>query len=306
MTGFLARRLALALPVVWVVVSLVFGLIHFVPGDPVAQMLGDGAAVREVARVRHELGLDRPIAQQYAAYITGLLRGDLGISIRNQAPVWEVIRASYPATVELTVAALLFSLITAIPMGAIGALRRNSLSDRMIGVVSLAGIAIPNFALGPLLILAFSIGLGLLPVSGRAGAMSVILPAITLGGGLAAMTTRMTRASLIEELSRDYVRTARAKGLSETAAVFRHAFRNGLVPLITTLGLQTGSLLAGAVVTETIFAWPGVGRLTVQAINARDYPLAQGCILVIALSYIAVNLVTDALYALADPRIRHD
>jgi peptide/nickel transport system permease protein len=306
MFAFILRRVALTLPVAWIVVSLVFGLVHFVPGDPVAQMLGEGAAVTEVSRVRHELGLDRPILEQYTAYLKGLARGDLGISIRNQTPVTESILNAYPATLELAAAALIFSLIVAIPMGALAAIRRGRWIDRLIGAISLFGVSMPNFALGPILILAFSIGLGALPVSGRGGLAHVILPAVTLGGALAAMTTRMTRASLLEELHRDYMRTARAKGLSEVAALFRHAFRNGLIPLITILGLQTGSLLAGAIVTETVFSWPGVGRLTVQAINARDYPLLQGCVLTIALSYIAINLLTDALYALADPRIRYD
>jgi peptide/nickel transport system permease protein len=306
MAAFILRRIALTLPVVWIVVTLVFGMIHFVPGDPVAQMLGEGAAVSEVARVREELGLNRPILEQYFTYMKGLIRGDMGISIRNQIPVAEAIRTSYPATLELTAAALVFSLLVAIPMGAIGAIRQGGTIDRLIGAVSLIGVSLPNFALGPILILLFSIGLGLLPVSGRGGVAHTVLPAITLGGGLAAMTTRMTRASLLEELHRDYVRTARAKGVSEFAATFRHAFRNGLIPLITVLGLQTGALLAGAIVTETIFSWPGLGRLTVQAINARDYPLIQGCVLTIALSYIAINLLTDALYALADPRIRHE
>jgi peptide/nickel transport system permease protein len=306
MAGFIGRRIALTFPAAWIVVSLVFGLIHLVPGDPVAQMLGEGAAVTEVARIRHELGLDRPITEQYVAYMKGLLRGDLGVSIRNQAPVWEVIKGSYPATLELAAAALVFSLIAAIPMGVLGAIQKGRAVDRLIGAVSLIGVSMPNFALGPILILAFSIGLGLLPVSGRGSAAHTILPAITLGGALAAMTTRMIRASLVEELHRDYVRTARAKGVSETAAISRHALRNGLIPLITVLGLQTGALLAGAIVTETIFSWPGVGRLTVQAINARDYPLVQGCVLTIALSYIAINLLTDALYALADPRIRYE
>jgi peptide/nickel transport system permease protein len=269
-------------------------------------MLGEGAAVTEVARMRRELGLDRPIVEQYWAYIKALLRGDLGASIRFQSPVLQVIGNAYPATIELTVAALAFSLIAAVPLGTLGAIRQGRATDRLIGAISLFGVSIPNFALGPILILAFSIGLGLLPVSGRGGLLHTVLPAITLGSALAAMTTRMVRSSLVEEMHRDYMRTARAKGLSETAALSRHALRNGLIPLITVLGLQTGALLAGAIVTETIFSWPGVGRLTIQAISARDYPLVQGCVLTIALSYIAINLVTDALYAFADPRIRYE
>jgi peptide/nickel transport system permease protein len=269
-------------------------------------MLGEGAAGTEVERVRHDLGLDLPITAQYAAYMKGLARGDLGISIRNRVPVAEAIRAAYPATLELAAGSLLFSLFLAVPMGVAAALRRGRALDRAIGVISLFGVSAPNFALGPILILCFSIGLGWLPVSGRGGLAHLALPAITLGAALAAITTRMTRASMIEELRRDYVRTARAKGLGEMAVLFRHAFRNGMAPILTILGLQAGSLLAGAIVTETIFSWPGLGRLTVQAIAARDYPLIQGCILTVAFSYIAVNLVTDTLYAVADPRIRHE
>ena len=198
------------------------------------------------------------------------------------------------------------SLVLAIPAGVIAAVRRGTLIDRAIGVFSLLGVSLPNFALGPLLILLFSIVLGLLPVSGRGGISHLILPALTMGGALAAITTRMVRASMLEEIQQDYVRTARAKGLPERVVLFRHALRNGLLPVITILGLQTGALLAGAIITETIFAWPGLGRLTVQAINARDYPLLQGCILTISLSYILINLLTDAIYSVVDPRIRYE
>jgi ABC-type dipeptide/oligopeptide/nickel transport system permease component len=306
MAAFLCRRLALTVPVVGIVVTLVFALIHLVPGDPVAQMLGEGAPQREVQRLRGELGLDRPILEQYRIYVFGLLRGDLGISFRNQQPVVESILARYPATLELAVAAIAVSLVFSIPAGIVGAVNRGRAVDSTIGVFSLLGLSLPNFALGPLLILVFSIVLGLLPVSGRGGVYHLILPALTMGTALAAITTRMVRASMLEELQQDYIRTARAKGLPETVVLFRHAFRNGLLPVITILGLQTGSLLAGAIITETVFAWPGLGRLTVQAINARDYPLLQGCILTISLSYILINLLTDAIYSVVDPRIRYD
>jgi peptide/nickel transport system permease protein len=304
MVAFIVRRIALTLPVAWIVVTLVFGLIHLVPGDPIAQMLGEGASVTEVARLRHELGLDRPVMEQYGAYLVGLYHGNLGVSFRDQQPVASSIRSRYPATIELAVAALAFSLLFSIPAGVISAIRKGRIADRALGLVSLLGVSLPNFALGPLLILLFSIGLGLLPVSGRDGISHLILPAVTLGMGIAAMTMRMVRSSMLEEIHQDYVRTARAKGLPERTVLFKHALRNGLLPVITILGLQTGALLAGAFVTETIFSWPGLGRLTIQAINARDYPLVQGCILTITLTYILVNLLTDVMYSVIDPRIR--
>jgi peptide/nickel transport system permease protein len=304
MVAFVVRRMALTLPVVWLVVTLVFALIHLVPGDPIAQMLGEGASVTEVARLRHELGLDRPVLEQYRAYLVGLSHGNLGLSFRDQQPVSTSIEARYPATIELTLAALIFSILFAVPAGVFSAIRQNRFADRGLSVLSLLGVSLPNFALGPLLILVFSIFLGLFPVSGRGGILHLILPSITLGAGLAAMTMRMVRSSMLEEIHQDYIRTARAKGLRERTVLFRHALRNGLIPIITVVGLQMGSLLAGAIITETIFSWPGLGRLTIQAINARDYPLAQGCILTIALTYIAVNLITDVMYSVIDPRIR--
>jgi ABC-type dipeptide/oligopeptide/nickel transport system permease component len=306
MFAFILRRLLLTLPVVWIVVTLVFGLIHMVPGDPIAQMLGEGASVTEVERMRHELGLDRPVMEQYRTYMLGMLHGDLGTSFRNQEPVSRSVLSRYPATIELAIASTIFSLIFSIPLGVIGAIRRGRAEDRFISFATLLGVSLPNFALGPMLILLFSITLGLLPVSGRDGFSHLILPALTLGGGLAATTTRMVRGSMLEEIRQDYVRTARAKGLSERAVLFGHALRNGLIPVITVLGLQAGMLLAGAIITESIFSWPGLGRLTVQAINARDYPLVQGCILAIALTYIFINLATDLLYSVVDPRIRYD
>ena len=306
MAAFLLRRLVLTLPVVWIVVTLVFALIHIVPGDPVAQMLGEGAPQPEVQKLRHELGLDRPILEQYKVYVWGLLSGDLGTSFRNQESVVKAIATRYPATLQLAIAALVVSLVLSIPAGVVSAVKRGTLIDNVIGIFSLMGVSLPNFALGPLLILLFSIFLGLLPVSGRGGIAHLVLPAITMGGALAAITTRMVRASMLEEIQQDYIRTARAKGLPERVVLFRHALRNGLLPVITILGLQAGALLAGAIITETVFAWPGLGRLTVQAINARDYPLLQGCILTISLSYILINLLTDAVYSVVDPRIRYE
>jgi len=306
MFSFLLRRLAAALPVAWIVVTLVFALIHIAPGDPVEQMLGEGAPVAEVDRLRRELGLDRPLWEQYLDYLRRLVRGDLGVSFRNGEPVAQSILSRYPATIELAVTAMAASALFAVPVGIVCAIRRGRAADRMLRGLSLLGVSMPNFALGPLLILLFAIALGLAPVSGRDGIGHLALPALTLGAGLAAMTTRMVRSSMLEEIHQDYVRTARAKGLRPHVVLLRHALRNGLIPVLTVLGLQMGTLLAGAVITETIFAWPGLGRLTVQAINARDYPLLQGCILTISVSYIFINLLTDMLYSALDPRIRYE
>jgi peptide/nickel transport system permease protein len=306
MLAFIVRRLLLTVPVVWIVVTLVFLLIHLVPGDPVAQMLGEGASTTQVERLRHELGLDQPILTQYRTYMVGVLHGDLGVSFRNQETVAQSILGRYPATIELAVASIVFAILTSVPLGVIAAIRRGRGIDHFVGFISLLGVSLPNFALGPILILVFSIVLGLLPVSGRDGFWHLILPAVTLGGGAAATMTRMVRGSMLEEIRQDYVRTARAKGLGERAVLFGHAFRNGLIPVITLLGLQAGMLLTGTMITEIIFSWPGLGRLTYQAISARDYPLAQGCFLTIALTYIFVNLATDLLYSVVDPRIRYD
>jgi ABC-type dipeptide/oligopeptide/nickel transport system permease component len=304
MARHLLQRFLLTLPALWLVLTLVFLMIHIVPGDPVEQMLGEGAAPGEIAQLRHALGLDQPLLTQYGQYLKQLAHGDLGQSFKFQAPVRRVIFERYPATLSLAFLALLVCAAIAIPTGVLAAHRRGRVADRAVGVFTLFGLAVPNFALGPVLILLFSIKLGLLPVSGRGGPAYYVLPAATLGAALAAILTRMVRGSMLEELSSDYVRTARAKGLSMAAVLFRHAFRNALIPIITILGLQFGTLLAGTIVTETIFSWPGIGRLTVQAISSRDYPLLQGCILVIAASYVLVNLLTDMFYAIIDPRVR--
>jgi ABC-type dipeptide/oligopeptide/nickel transport system permease component len=304
MARHILQRFLLTLPALWLVLTLVFLLIHLVPGDPVEQMLGEGAAPGQITELRHGLGLDQPLYVQYGRYLVRLVRGDLGQSLKFQAPVRRIIFERYPATLALAFLALLVCASIAIPAGVLAAHRRGHSTDRAVGVFTLLGLAVPNFALGPMLILFFSIELGWLPVSGRGGLSYYILPAATLGAALAAILTRMVRGSMLEELSSDYVRTARAKGLSPRAVLFRHAFRNALIPIITILGLQFGTLLAGTIVTETIFSWPGIGRLTVQAISSRDYPLLQGCILVIAVSYVLVNLLTDFLYAVIDPRVR--
>jgi peptide/nickel transport system permease protein len=302
----LALRLLLALPALWLILTMVFLLAHIVPGDPVEQMLGEGARAEDLQQLRHSLGLDAPLPLQYVRYLGGVLRGNLGESFRFQQPVLRVVLERYPATLELALVALLVCAAIGIPVGMIAAARRGSGVDHAAGVLTLLGLSVPNFALGPVLILVFSVLLGWLPVSGRGGMAHLILPAVTLGAALAAILTRMVRTAVMEQLSADYVRTARAKGLSESAVLLRHAFRNALIPVLTILGLQFGTLLAGTIVTETIFSWPGIGRLAVQSIAARDYPLLQGCILVIAVSYVFVNLLTDFVYVLADPRVRFE
>jgi ABC-type dipeptide/oligopeptide/nickel transport system permease component len=303
------KRVTTTLPVLWVVVTMVFLLIHLVPGDPIVQMLGEGASATDIAGLRHSYGLDRPLGVQYMQYWHGVVRGDLGQSLRLHDSVVHLILQRYPYTLALTAAAMLIGALLAIPAGVASARRKDKWQDRTLGVVSLVGLSFPNFALGPILIVVFAIALGWLPVSGAGvGAgdflRHLILPAITLGLGMAAIITRMVRTSMLEELGQDYIRTARAKGLSERTVVYRHALRNALNPVLTVLGLQFGSLLAGAIVTETIFSWPGLGRLTLSAISNRDYALVQGCILAIGLTYVIVNLLTDSVYALADPRMR--
>jgi ABC-type dipeptide/oligopeptide/nickel transport system permease component len=304
MFRYVTTRLLYTIPVLWLVVSVVFLLIHLVPGDPIQQMLGEGAASADIQAVRHAYGLDVPLGQQYLNYWKGVLRLDLGRSLRFSRPVTRVIAERYPPTLRLTLAAMAVALLLAIPAGVRSARRRNRWDDRVLSLVSLWGLSFPNFALGPVLILFFSIHLALLPVSGAGTMAHYVLPAITLGGSLAAILTRMVRTSMLEELGQDYIRTARAKGLSENAVVYKHALRNALVPVLTVAGLQFGALLAGAIVTETIFSWPGIGRLTIEAISSRDYYLVQGCILTIGLTYVAVNFLTDLLYSLANPRIR--
>jgi ABC-type dipeptide/oligopeptide/nickel transport system permease component len=300
----LIQRIVYTVPVVWLVVSIVFLLIHLVPGDPILQMMGEGTPPADLAATRHLYGLDLPLSEQYLRYWKGVLHGDLGVSIRLNQSVTELLLQRYPNTLQLTLAALVIAILLSVPAGVHSARTRNQWDDRAISVVSLFGLSFPNFALGPILILLFSIKLGLLPVSGSGSLANLVLPSITMGSALAAILTRMVRTSMLEELSQDYIRTARAKGLSERRVVYRHALRNALIPVITVLGLQFGALLAGAIVTETIFSWPGVGRLTIQAISSRDYYLVQGCILAIGLTYVAVNLLTDVLYSVVNPRIR--
>jgi ABC-type dipeptide/oligopeptide/nickel transport system permease component len=297
-------RALYTIPVLWLVVSVVFLLIHLVPGDPVLQMLGEGAPAADIVATRHAYGLDVPLGQQYIRYWKGVLHGNLGPSLRYNQSVSKLIVERYPYTLQLTIAALLVAILISIPAGVRSAQRRGRWDDKLLGVVSLFGLSFPNFALGPILILFFAIKLGWLPVSGSGSLAHLVLPAITMGGALAAILTRMVRTSMLEELSQDYIRTARAKGLPERTVVYRHALRNAMLPVLTVLGLQFGALLAGAIVTEKIFSWPGIGRLTIDAIGNRDYYLVQGCILAIGLTYVIVNFMTDLLYSVANPRIR--
>jgi ABC-type dipeptide/oligopeptide/nickel transport system permease component len=304
MLRYLSLRVLYTLPVVWLVVSLVFLMIHLVPGDPILQMLGEGAPVTDVQAARHAYGLDLPLGRQYLNYWEGVVKGDLGPSLRFNENVTHLIVRRYPYTLRLTLAALVVAVILSVPAGVRSAQRRDRWDDRLLSVVSLFGLSFPNFALGPILILLFSIRIGWLPVSGSGTVAHLVLPAITMGGALAAILTRMVRTSMLEELGQDYIRTARAKGLPERTVVYGHALRNAMIPVITVLGLQFGALLAGAIVTEKIFSWPGLGRLTVDAISSRDYYLVQGCILAIGLTYVAVNFLTDVLYSVVNPRIR--
>ena len=306
MLHFLLRRLLLTIPVLLGVATLVFSLLHLVPGDPVQTMLGESAAPQEVVKLRAQLGLDRPLHVQYWTFLKGVGRGDLGVSLRTNEPVVQAITDRMPATIELAVAAMCLAIVVAIPLGIVAAVGAGTVVDYTATTLALAGISIPNFWLGPLLAIVFAITLGWLPVSGSGTLAHLVLPAITLGAPLGAVLARMTRASVLEELRELYVVAARARGVSRARAVLRHAFRNSLIPIVTVLGLQMGAVLTGAVITETIFAWPGVGRLLIQSINFRDYPLVQGCILLIAVTYVAMNLLTDLAYGLLDPRIRYE
>jgi peptide/nickel transport system permease protein len=303
---FLIRRILLTIPVMVGVATLVFSLIHLVPGDPVQAMLGESASPADIAELRAKLGLDRPLMVQYGAFLKGMITGDLGTSLRTNQPVAVAIGERLPATFELATAAMTLAVLFAIPLGIIAAARAGTRIDHLATTLALVGISMPSFWLGPLLAIVFSVALGWFPVSGRGTPAHLVLPAVTLAAPLAAVLARMTRASLLEELREPYVLAARARGVSRFQAVMKHAFRNSLIPIVTVLGLQFGAVLTGAVITETIFAWPGVGRLLIQSISFRDYPLVQGCILLIAIAYVSMNLLTDVLYGLLDPRIRHE
>ena len=306
MARYLVRRLLLTIPVLLGVATLVFALIHLVPGDPAQAMLGEGASQEEVQRLRTSLGLDRPLLAQYTGFLGGLVRGDLGTSFRYNAPVTDQITSRLGNTAKLALAAMAVAILFAVPLGIVAAVFRGRAPDHAAMTLALAGISMPNFWLGPLLAILFAVYLGWLPVSGTGSLAHLVLPAITLGAALSAILARMTRASLLEELRELYVLAARARGLSGARAVLRHAFRNSLIPVVTIIGLQFGAVLTGTIITETIFAWPGLGRLLIQAINFRDYPLVQGCILFISVTYVLMNLLTDLTYGFLDPRIRYE
>ncbi len=290
--------------ILWVVSTLVFLLLHLVPGDPVAVMLGESATVADQAALRHQLGLDQTLWQQYGHYLSGLAQGDLGRSLFWHRPVAELIAARFPYTAQLALLALVVAMLLAFPLGVWAAVRAGRWPDQLAMTLSLIGVSMPNFWLGPLLILLFSLWLGWLPVSGADAPWAWVLPAVTLGTALAAILTRMLRASLLEVLHEEYVRTARAKGVSPRRVILRHALFNALLPVVTVLGLQLGTLLGGAVITEVVFDWPGLGQLLVESIQRRDYPVVQGVILVIATAYVVVNALTDWLYGWLDPRVR--
>ncbi len=322
--GFL-RRAGFLILVVWTVVSLVTILIELVPGDPAAAVLGDQATAEQLAQFRARHGLDRPpfffgfptdnsgrhhfrwygYDNRYTDYWVGILHGDLGSSFRTERPVIDLILERYPATIELALAAMLIAVAIAIPLGVIAGKNRGTWIDNVLSVIALVGISLPSFVIGPMLVYLFAVKLGWLSPSGRFDWNDIILPAVTLGAALSAILTRMVRSSVIEELNEGYVRTARAKGLSERTVVYKHVLKNGLIPVVTVLGLQLGVLLAGAIITEKIFGWPGLGLLLVEdGIGKRDYSVVQGCVLAISTTYIVANTLTDMVYRWLDPRIR--
>lgn len=306
MRSWVLARIAMAIPTAIGVAAVTFLLLHFIPGDPIDAMLGETATTADREMLRRDLGLDQPLATEFVSFLWNAAHGDLGTSIRWQRPVSSLILERVPATALLAATAVAFSVLIALVLGCAAALRPYGMLDRITLAAALAAVAIPNFWLGPMLILLFSIHLGWLPLSGAGSAAHLVLPAFTLGASMSGLLARIVRSSVLETLREDYVRTARAKGLAPAAIITRHALRGALTPIITIVGLESGALLGGAVVTETIFAWPGVGRLVIEAINARDYPLVRGTVAVIALSYVAINLIADLLYAVADPRIRHE
>jgi peptide/nickel transport system permease protein len=301
---FLIKNLSSFASVIFGVLLLTFLLIHLVPGDPVEVMLGESASVADRDALRADLGLNQPLISQFGSYLSKLSHGDFGQSIHSKTPIIDMLKTRYPATLKLALLALLIGLSIGVPLGVYAALKAGHWQDFVVTIVSVRLSAMPAFWLGPMLMLLFAVWLGWLPVSGMESHSSIILPAITLGFGLSAILTRMTRTSLLEVLNDDYIRTARAKGLSEKTVIIRHALRAALLPIITIVGLQMGSLLAGTVITETVFGWDGIGRLLVESIEKRDYPVTQACVLVVALSYVLVNLATDVLYRFADPRVK--
>ncbi len=303
MLNYLGARLFTALIVVFGVMTIVFMLIHIVPGDPVEVMLGESAQAADREALRETLGLNLPLSTQWVNYINGLLHLDLGTSLHTKRPVIDVLAERIPATSLLAGTSILIALIIALPLGVLAAVRKGSIWDRLAMTFSMLGVAIPNFWMGPILILVFSLWLGWFPVSGDDQILSLVLPAVTLGTALAAILSRMIRASLLEVFNEDYIRAAYARGLLPSTVIWKHALKNAALPVVTILGMQLGALLAGAVITETVFSWPGVGQLTIDAIQKRDYPVIQSCVLLISLSYVFINLLTDLAYAYLDPRV---
>lgn len=298
------KRLLGSIPVILGVLLLTFVLVHSIPGDPVEVMLGESASSADREVLRENLGLNKPLLIQFFRYVSNVAHGDLGLSIHSRKPIIDLLKDRMPSTLKLAFLALVIAMMIGLPLGIIAALKVNRWADNLATVLSLTISAMPHFWLGPLLMMVFALWLGVLPVSGMDVNTSIILPALTLGFGLAAILTRMTRASMLEVLNEDFVRTARAKGLPEKTVILRHALRAALLPIVTVIGLQLGSLLAGTVITETVFAWDGIGRLLVESIEKRDYPVTQACVLMIALTYVVVNLLTDILYTRIDPRVR--
>ncbi len=298
------KRLLGTIPVIFGVLLLTFVLVHSIPGDPVEVMLGESATSADREVLRQNLGLDEPLPIQFFQYVAKVAQGDLGVSIHSKKPIVDLLAERLPATIKLAALALMIAISIGVPLGIVAALKVDRWADNLATVLSLTVSAMPHFWLGPLLMMVFALWLGLLPVSGMDANTSIILPALTLGFGLAAILTRMTRASMLEVLHEDFIRTARAKGLPEKIVILKHALRAALLPIVTVLGLQLGSLLAGTVITETVFAWDGIGRLLVESIEKRDYPVTQACVLVIALTYVFVNLLTDIIYTRIDPRVR--
>ncbi|NJN84635.1 MAG: ABC transporter permease [Caldilineaceae bacterium] len=306
MASYIRRRLLQSLLVIWGVSILVFFLLRLAPGDPVSLLLAETATPEQMDQAREKWGLNEPIVVQYAVFLGRAVRGDLGDSLFFKEPAIEVLLERLPATIQLSAVALCFSLVVAIPVGMISALRRDTVWDYLGTTLAMLGQAIPPYWLGIMLILVFSVSLGWLPTSGRGSPAHLVLPAITLGSVLMALVTRLVRSGMLDVLGEDYVRTARSKGLGERKVIARHAMRNILIPLVTVIGLQLGALFGGAVITESIFAWPGVGRLVLQAISARDYPLVQAAVLLISVVYVFLNLAVDIVYVYLDPRIRYE
>jgi peptide/nickel transport system permease protein len=315
-TAYVVRRLIFAVFVVFGVVTLVFFSLQLAPGDPISLLLpaeGGGAASQELAdRLRARYGLDRPLHEQYLRYLGRVVQGDLGTSIRTGRSVTAELRRLYPATLELTIAALVIAVAIGTVSGVLAALDRNGPIDHLSMILALLGISVPNFLLGVLLMLVFALQLGWLPPSGRVGGVGsweairyLIMPAMTLGVAAAAIIARLVRSAMLDVLSEDYVRTARAKGVRPRSVVLRHALRNAVLPVVTVIGLQFGGLLAGAVIAETIFSWPGIGRFLIVSITGKDFPAVQGAVMGIAVTFVLVNLIVDVLYAAIDPRVRY-